>query len=191
MSIIITGSVAYDYLMSFPGRFSEHILPEQIHQISLSFLVDSMRKQRGGCAPNIAYTPGPAGRAPHRHGHRRPGFWRVPRLAGDRPASIRLPSSRWRTSSPPPSLSTPTWTTTRLPAFTSAPWARPTRLSFHDLDYGAIEIAIISPNAPGGHGQICPRVPGTGHSLHLRPQPADHPPERRGTAGRHRGARGC
>ena len=56
MSIIITGSVAYDYLMSFPGRFGEHILPEQIHQISLSFLVDSMRKQRGGCAPNIAYT---------------------------------------------------------------------------------------------------------------------------------------
>lgn len=56
MSVIITGSVAYDYLMSFPGRFSEHILPEQIHQISLSFLVDSMRKQRGGCATNIAYT---------------------------------------------------------------------------------------------------------------------------------------
>ena len=44
MSVIITGSVAYDYLMSFPGRFSEHILPEQIHQISLSFLVDTMRK---------------------------------------------------------------------------------------------------------------------------------------------------
>jgi len=55
MRIIVTGSVAYDYLMSFPGRFSEHILPEQIHQVSLSFLVDSMRKQRGGCAPNIAY----------------------------------------------------------------------------------------------------------------------------------------
>jgi adenosine kinase len=56
MSIVITGSIAYDYLMSFPGRFREHILPEQIHHISLSFLVESMRKQRGGCAPNIAYT---------------------------------------------------------------------------------------------------------------------------------------
>lgn len=55
MSIVVTGSVAYDYLMEFPGRFSEHILPEQIHQISLSFLVDSMRIQQGGCAPNIAY----------------------------------------------------------------------------------------------------------------------------------------
>jgi adenosine kinase len=55
MSIIVTGSVAFDYLMSFPGRFREHILPDQIHRVSLSFLVDSMRKQRGGCAPNIAY----------------------------------------------------------------------------------------------------------------------------------------
>jgi adenosine kinase len=56
MSVIVSGSVAYDYLMSFPGRFREHILPDQIHQVSLSFLVDSMCKQRGGCAPNIAYS---------------------------------------------------------------------------------------------------------------------------------------
>jgi adenosine kinase len=56
MKIVVTGSIAYDYLMSFPGRFSEHILPEHIDRISLSFLVDSMEKRRGGCAPNIAYT---------------------------------------------------------------------------------------------------------------------------------------
>jgi adenosine kinase len=42
--------------MSFPGRFTEHILPEHIHRVSLSFLVDTMDKRRGGCAPNIAYT---------------------------------------------------------------------------------------------------------------------------------------
>src|SRR5512136_1009828 len=56
MSIVITGSVAFDYLMSFPGRFREHLLPDQLEHVSLSFLVDSMRKQRGGCAPNIAYS---------------------------------------------------------------------------------------------------------------------------------------
>ncbi len=56
MNIIVTGSIAYDYLMSFPGRFTEHFLPEHMHRISLSFLVDSMDKRRGGCAPNIAYT---------------------------------------------------------------------------------------------------------------------------------------
>jgi adenosine kinase len=56
MDILITGSVAYDYLMTFPGHFKEQILPERLESISLSFLVDSMSKQRGGIAPNIAYT---------------------------------------------------------------------------------------------------------------------------------------
>ena len=56
MNIVVTGSIAYDYLMSFPGRFTEHFLPEHLDRISLSFLVDSMDKRRGGCAPNIAYT---------------------------------------------------------------------------------------------------------------------------------------
>jgi adenosine kinase len=56
MEILISGSVAYDYLMTFPGHFHEQILPERLHSISLSFLVDSMTRQRGGIAPNIAYT---------------------------------------------------------------------------------------------------------------------------------------
>jgi adenosine kinase len=56
MNIVVTGSIAYDYLMSFPGKFTDHLLPEHINRVSLSFLVDSMDKRRGGCAPNIAYT---------------------------------------------------------------------------------------------------------------------------------------
>lgn len=56
MRIVVTGSIAFDYIMSFPGRFKDHILPDKIHMLSVSFLVDSMRKERGGCAPNIAYS---------------------------------------------------------------------------------------------------------------------------------------
>jgi len=56
MNIVVTGSIAYDYLMSFPGKFTEHFLAEHMNRISLSFLVDTMDKRRGGCAPNIAYT---------------------------------------------------------------------------------------------------------------------------------------
>ena len=56
MSTVVTGSIAFDYLMSFPGRFTEHLLPEHMSRVSLSFLVDTMDKRRGGCAPNIAYT---------------------------------------------------------------------------------------------------------------------------------------
>jgi len=55
MSVLITGSIAYDYIMQFPGYFHEHILPEKIANLSVSFLVDSMKKQRGGVATNIAY----------------------------------------------------------------------------------------------------------------------------------------
>lgn len=56
MEIVITGSVANDYLMTFPGKFKEQILPDQLDSISLSFLVDRMVHHRGGVAPNIAYT---------------------------------------------------------------------------------------------------------------------------------------
>jgi adenosine kinase len=64
MDILLTGSVAYDYLMTFPGQFKEQILPERLASISLSFLVDSMSKQRGGIAPNIAYTMALLGQKP-------------------------------------------------------------------------------------------------------------------------------
>lgn len=56
MKVLLTGSVAYDYLMTFPGYFREHILPDHLDSISLSFLVESMVRLRGGVAPNIAYT---------------------------------------------------------------------------------------------------------------------------------------
>ena len=55
-NIIVTGSIAFDYLMSFPGKFTDHFLQAHVSRVSLSFLVDSMDKRRGGCAPNIAYT---------------------------------------------------------------------------------------------------------------------------------------
>ncbi len=54
MSIIVTGSIAWDYLMRFPGRFKDSILAGQ-DKISLSFLVDEKERHRGGTAPNIAY----------------------------------------------------------------------------------------------------------------------------------------
>lgn len=56
MNMVVTGSIAFDYLMSFPGRFTEHFLPDHLNRVSLSFLVDTMDKRRGGCGPNIAYT---------------------------------------------------------------------------------------------------------------------------------------
>jgi len=64
LNILLTGSVAYDYLMTFPGLFKEQILPERLASISLSFLVESMSRQRGGVAPNIAYSMALLGEKP-------------------------------------------------------------------------------------------------------------------------------
>ena len=64
MSVVLTGSIATDHLMHFPGRFSEQLLAEQLHQVSLSFLVDELVVRRGGVAANIAYGMGQLGQHP-------------------------------------------------------------------------------------------------------------------------------
>ena len=56
MRIVFAGSIAYDYLMTFPGYFKDFFHADKLEEISLSFLVDSMTRHRGGVAPNIAYT---------------------------------------------------------------------------------------------------------------------------------------
>jgi adenosine kinase len=65
MEILLTGSIAFDYLMTFPGHFKDHFLPDRLDSISLSFLVDSMIKLPGGIAPNIAHTMALLGAYPH------------------------------------------------------------------------------------------------------------------------------
>ncbi len=55
MTAVISGSVAYDTIMVFHDRFRQHILPEQVHILNVSFLVPDLRKEFGGCAGNIAY----------------------------------------------------------------------------------------------------------------------------------------
>lgn len=54
-AVLICGSVAFDTIAVFDGRFKEHILPDRIHALSVSFLVPQMRREFGGCAGNIAY----------------------------------------------------------------------------------------------------------------------------------------
>jgi adenosine kinase len=56
MAAVICGSLAFDTIMSFEGRFAEQILPDQLHILNVSFLVPSLRRDFGGCAGNIAYS---------------------------------------------------------------------------------------------------------------------------------------
>ncbi|MEZ0066610.1 adenosine kinase [Streptacidiphilus sp. MAP12-20] len=64
MRIAVTGSIATDHLMTFPGRFAEQFVAEQLHTVSLSFLVDTLDVRRGGVAPNICFGMGVLGLRP-------------------------------------------------------------------------------------------------------------------------------
>jgi adenosine kinase len=64
MNVVLTGSIAFDYLMSFPGRFMDHILADRLDRLSLSFLVDTLIRRRGGIAANIAFTMALLGERP-------------------------------------------------------------------------------------------------------------------------------
>ena len=64
MRIAVTGSIANDHLMTFPGRFSEQLVADQLHTLSLSFLVDRLDIRRGGVGANIAFGMGQLGAGP-------------------------------------------------------------------------------------------------------------------------------
>jgi adenosine kinase len=64
MSALICGSMAYDTIMVFHDRFKNHILPEQVHILNVSFLVPELRREYGGCAGNIAYNLSLLGKEP-------------------------------------------------------------------------------------------------------------------------------
>jgi adenosine kinase len=62
--IVVAGSLAFDQIMTFPGLFKDHILPDKLHVINISFLVDRMERKRGGCAGNVAYSLALLGESP-------------------------------------------------------------------------------------------------------------------------------
>src|SRR3954454_6897221 len=64
MRVLVTGSLAPDHLMSFPGRFADQLLPDQLDKVSLSFLVEDLDIRRGGVAANICFGMGVLGLQP-------------------------------------------------------------------------------------------------------------------------------
>ena len=152
-SIVLTGSIAFDYLMSFPGRFSEHILPEMIDKISLSFLVDSLVRRPGGIAANIAYTMA---------------------LLDERPIIMATVGEdfedqrRWLDSKGvdtskvlviPDELTASFFVTTdevnaQIASFFPGAMAHAAQLSFNDVDPKP-DLAVISPNDPAVMNQYC------------------------------------
>jgi len=147
MNIVITGSIAYDYLMTFPGRFQEHILPDQLAHLSLSFLVDSMLRQRGGVATNIAYNLALLGERP-----------RVMATVGQDFAEYRV----WLEAQGVDTLGIKTieddftasffvstdQENNQIAMFYTGAMAHAHTLTFRELGNNPIDLAVISPNDP-------------------------------------------
>jgi adenosine kinase len=146
MNIIITGSIAFDYIMSFPGHFLDHIRPDRLQKISVSFLVDAMKKQRGGCATNIAYTLALLGERP-----------RVMATVGEDFAEYRtwLESCGVDTSlirAYPGEFTASFFVNTdldqnQIATFYAGAMLRARELSFYEVA-GPVDMVVISPNDP-------------------------------------------
>lgn len=147
MRIIVTGSVAYDYIMSFPGDFSEHILPDKIDVLSVSFLVDSLRREPGGCAANIAYNLALLGASPSVMATVGADFaYDRERLSQ---SGVDMSLCRMLPDESTSSFFVSTDRKNRqIASFYVGAMGQAGQLSFHDLEAGSVDLAIIAPNAP-------------------------------------------
>ena len=147
MAVVVTGSLAYDYIMSFPGRFTDHILPEQLHTLSVSFLVDSMRRQRGGCAANIAYSLRLLGAHPYLFctaGQDFGDYQRWLEAQGIDTTGIAIYPQDYTASF----FVNTDLQQNQIASFYTGAMARAAELSLHTLPRASVDLVIISPNDP-------------------------------------------
>ena len=147
MDVVVTGSIAYDYLMTFPGRFVEHILPDQLDNISLSFLVDEMRRQRGGCAANIAYNLALLGEHPRLMGTVGQDFGEYRAWLEEHGVDTSLTRDELDLFTASFFVNTDQ-DGNQIASFYTGAMARARELSIHDLDAGQVDLVTISPNDP-------------------------------------------
>ncbi len=147
MRIVVTGSLAYDYIMNFPGDFKDHVLPDKAHVLTVSFLVDSMRRLRGGVAGNVAYSLALLGERPlvvasagqdfgeYREWMERQGVdvSGIAEIEDDFTASCFINTDM---------------ANNQLVAFYPGAMARAKDLSLVDLGLGADDLVVISPTDP-------------------------------------------
>ena len=147
MNIVVSGSIAYDYLMTFPGRFQDHIIPSQLANLSVSFLVDSMVKQRGGVATNIAYNLALLGERPRVMATVGQDFeeyraW-LEAYGVDTSAILAIPDEFTASF-----FVSTDQENNQIAMFYTGGMAHAHKLRFEDLGETVIDLAIISPNDP-------------------------------------------
>lgn len=147
MDILITGSVAYDYLMTFPGFFKEHLLVEHLEKISLSFLVETLIRRRGGIAPNIAYTLALLGGRPRvlaTVGEDFEEYRAWLEEQGVDTANVKVVPGKYTASY----FATTDRSNAQVASFYPGAMAHAAELSLRELAGGKPDLVVISPNEP-------------------------------------------
>lgn len=149
--IVVTGSVAYDYLMTFPGHFVDVVVPDRMHRLSVSFLVDEMRRVRGGVAPNIGYGLALLGVRPLVMASAGPDAadykaWLA--AEGVDVSELRLFEDVFTASF----FVSTDLDQNQIATFYAGAMAKASELSFRDLDPASISLAVVAPNDPKAMG---------------------------------------
>lgn len=147
MRITVTGSIAYDYIMVFPGHFKDHILADKMHVLSVSFLVDSLKRMRGGTAPNIAYSLALLGERPLLAGTVGEDFaeYRAWLESHGVDTSGIIDISGEFTSS---CFINTDLQDNQITAFYPGAMTHAAQISFHDERYTETDLVVIAPNDP-------------------------------------------
>lgn len=154
MNIITTGSIAYDYLMRFPGRFAEYIKADNLHHISVSFLVEDMTKHWGGNAANIAYTMALLGLQPKLMGtvgRDFPDYRKWLESNGVDCSTVRQHDDVFTASF----FANTDLDNNQIASFYAGAMSLARRYSLADVFDGIPDLVVISPNDPAAMSQLC------------------------------------
>lgn len=147
MTVVVTGSVAFDSILDFPGRFVEHILPDKLHILNVSFLVDRLTRHRGGTCGNIAYSLALLGERPLAVGTVGVDF-------DDYRQALERVGVDTRGLAVMAELYTAGCTIitdrddNQITGFYPGAMSEASRLSLHDLPVGEVEMVVVAPNDP-------------------------------------------
>ena len=166
MRIFVSGSIAYDYIMVFPGRFRDHILPDRMHVLSVSFLVDSLQRRRGGTAANIAYNLALLGERPVVVGTVGDDFGEYRNWldnVGVDCSAIKVISGEHTASC----FINTDLQDNQISAFYPGAMAQAATVSLHEVGVTPADLVIIAPNDPKAIRALRRRVHGRRYSLSL------------------------
>ena len=152
--IIVGGSIAYDHIMDFPGQFGDHILPGKIHALNISFLVKSLKKVRGGTAPNIAYSLALTGQRPEVMGTAGKDFgeyreWLENNGVGTK--LVRVLEDDYTASC----FITTDLSNNQITGFYPGAMAKDPEISLTDICFEDVSLVIIAPTEPAAMAKWC------------------------------------